>query len=123
MARAAMRLKCNREVAPISGAFANFIQASLTSAVGLRVALGSPRRTLEASRLNSSYVMLNRWSSTRLSAEGPPMSREPNPCANREFFAAMTVFCSLLRNAKCRVSVKPSNVSWRAIRDFVAKCY
>src|SRR5580658_6396045 len=54
MARAAMRLKCRREVAAISGDLAIFIQASLTRAVGLSVAPGSPRRTLEASRRSSS---------------------------------------------------------------------
>ena len=54
MARAAIRLKCRHEAEPTCGELANFSQASLTSAVGLRVALGSPRFTLEASRRNSS---------------------------------------------------------------------
>ena len=54
MARAAIRLKWSFEVAANSGDFANFSQASLTRAVGLSVALGSPRRTLAASRRNSS---------------------------------------------------------------------
>ena len=54
IARAAMRLKCRREVAAIPGCFASFSHASFTNAVGLRVLLGSPRLTLEARRRNSS---------------------------------------------------------------------
>jgi hypothetical protein len=54
MARAAIRLKWSCEVVVISGDLANFIQASLTNAVGFRVALGSPWRTLDANRRNSS---------------------------------------------------------------------
>jgi hypothetical protein len=60
IARAAIRLKCSLDVAAMSGDFASLIHASFTSAVGLSVALGSPRRTLDASRRNSSYVTLKR---------------------------------------------------------------
>jgi len=54
MARAAMRLKCRRDVDAKRGEFASFSHASLTSAVGLSVNPWSPRFTLEASRRSSS---------------------------------------------------------------------
>ena len=54
MARAAIRLKCRREVEAKRGEFASFSHASLTSAVVLSVTLGSPRRTVDASRRSSS---------------------------------------------------------------------
>jgi hypothetical protein len=54
IARAAILLKCNREVVAKLGELASLIQASFTSAVGFKVALGSLRFTLEANRRNSS---------------------------------------------------------------------
>lgn len=65
MARAAMRLKCRRGAAAKLGELASFNQTSLTRAVGLSVALGSPRLTHDASLRNSSYVRLKRSSSAR----------------------------------------------------------
>src|SRR5450432_2944078 len=81
MARAAIRLKCNRDVFATAGEFASFSQASLTSAVGLSVALASLRLTAEAKRRSSSYASLNRSSSRRLSSFVPPAT--PSLCSIR----------------------------------------
>ena len=60
MARAAIRLKCSREVVSKGGDFTSFNQASFTSAVGFRVELESFLLTVDARRRSSSYVTLNR---------------------------------------------------------------
>ena len=54
IARAATRLKWRGEVNDRPGDVASFIQASLTSPVGLMVAAGSERRTADARRRSSS---------------------------------------------------------------------
>jgi hypothetical protein len=83
MARAAMRLKCACGIRATFGDSRSFSHASFTSAVGLRLASESLRRTADANLRNSPYVALNNSSRSLASVNAAPDSPFSDPRMER----------------------------------------
>ena len=72
-----MRLKCTRDVDANAGDDASLSHASFTSAVGLSVSPGSPRRTLDARR--SQLGVRQKRTARRARAGRPRVHRQCAP--------------------------------------------